>query len=118
MDRHSVFRGLLLPAVAAIVLPLLAAIALPMVLSSHHAGDTVIRAGEPPVSPGSAMTTMAVWGWRPMSEPRAANVTELAFGLAPTAGLAGSPAEDTRVGAPLRPPGPQAGGGEAVSAPE
>ena len=84
MHRHSVIRGLLLPAVAAIGLPLIAAIALPTALSSRDSQEIVIRV-TPPCGTREVLLAGSMNGWdgEPMIDGDGDGTFELALLLAP-----------------------------------
>ena len=84
IHRDSVFRGFLLPALAAIGLPLVAAIALPTALSSRSTRGIVIRATPPRGARNVSLAgTMNEWTEERMTDRDGDGVYELAFSLAP-----------------------------------
>lgn len=84
MHRQSVFRGLLLPALAAIALPLLAAIALPVVLPSQEGRGVILRAAAPADAREVVVSgSMNGWTGQRMGDPDRDGVYEIAFDLAP-----------------------------------
>jgi len=77
MHTHCVFRGLLLPALAAIALPLLAAIALPMVFAAHDTGAAAAPSEHIVVAVApSAREALAPDAATPFPAPRSVDMAE------------------------------------------